>query len=112
MSNIRANTLVPLLAVALVAPSAAFANSDMHFSGGEAGYTFHPDHVKGTKTRAEVLRELEQAKADGSYAYLKRGLPVPSRNVGSGKTREGVIKELENMTPDERARMNELYGGS
>jgi len=67
--------------------------------------------VKSTKTRAEVLRELEQAKADGSYYYLQRGVPAPSRNAGPGKTREEVIKELVNMTPEERARMDELYFG-
>lgn len=108
--SIRTTALVPLFAVALVAPTAAFANSELHLSSGEAGYTFHPDHVKSTKTRAEVLRELEQAKADGSYYYLQRGLPVPSRNTGPGKTRQEVINELLNMSPEERARMDELYG--
>lgn len=42
MSNIRANTLVPLLAVALVAPSAAFANSDMHFRAARRDTRFIP----------------------------------------------------------------------
>jgi hypothetical protein len=108
--SIRTTSLIPLFAVALAAPIAAFANSELHLSSGEAGYTFHPDHVKSTKTRAEVLKELEQAKADGSYYYLQRGLPVPSRNTGPGKTRQEVVNELLNMTPEERARMDELYG--
>ena len=111
MPKIRTAALMPLLAVALAAPTAAFANSELHLSSGEAGYTFHPDHVKSTKTRAEVMQELQQAKADGSYYYLQRGLPVPPKNVGPGKTREEVLKELVNMTPEERARMNELYFG-
>lgn len=75
------------------------------------GYTSFPDHVTSTKTRAEVLRELEQAKADGSYFYLQRGVPVPSRDTGPGKTREQVLKELVNISPEERARMDELYFG-
>lgn len=112
MSKIRTATLLPLLAVALVAPSVALADSEWHFTGGEAGYTSFPDHVKSTKTRAEVLGELEQAKADGSYYYLQRGVPAPSRNTGPGKTREEVVNELVNMTPEERARMKELYFGS
>jgi hypothetical protein len=58
-----------------------------------------------------VLRELEQAKADGSYFYLQRGVPVPSRDTGPGKTREQVLKELVNISPEERARMDELYVG-
>ena len=57
-------------------------------------------------------RELEQAKADGSYFYLQRGLAVPSRASGPGKTRAEVLKELVDMTPTERAYMNELYSGS
>jgi hypothetical protein len=58
------------------------------------------------------MQELQQAKVDGSYVYLQRGLPVPPKNVGSGKTREEVLKELEDITPAERARMNELYFGN
>jgi hypothetical protein len=111
MSKIRTTTLLSLLAATFVAPGVALANSDWHFTNSEAGYTYFPDHVKSTKTRAEVLRELEQAKADGSYYYLQRGVPAPSRNSGPGKTREEVINELVNMTPEERARMDELYSG-
>lgn len=64
MSKIRTATVLTILAVVLVVPSVAQANSEWHFTGGEVGYTSFPDHVKSTKTRAEVLRELEQAKAD------------------------------------------------
>ena len=112
MSKIRTATVLPILAVVLVVPSVAQANSEWHFTGGEVGYTSFPDHVTSTKTRAEVLRELEQAKADGSYFYLQRGLAVPSRASGPGKTRAEVLKELVDMTPTERAYMNELYSGS
>ncbi|APR05284.1 MULTISPECIES: DUF4148 domain-containing protein [Thauera] len=111
MSKIRTATVLPILAVVLVVPSVAQANSEWHFTGGEVGYTSFPDHVTSTKTRAEVLRELEQAKADGSYFYLQRGVPVPSRDTGPGKTREQVLKELVNISPEERARMDELYVG-
>ncbi|QDF99350.1 DUF4148 domain-containing protein [Azoarcus sp. DD4] len=110
MPKIRTATLVPLLAAVLAAPTAALAGSLWHPANNEAGFTFHPDHSTSTKTRAEVLKELEKAKADGSYDYLQRGLPVPARDTGPGKTREEVINELVNMTPEERARMDELYG--
>ncbi|NMG32521.1 DUF4148 domain-containing protein [Aromatoleum evansii] len=110
MPKIRSATLVPLFAAVLAAPTAALADSLWHPANNEAGFTFHPDHSTSTKTRAEVLKELEQAKADGSYYYLQRGLPVPSRNTGPGKTRQEVINELLNMSPEERARMDELYG--
>lgn len=110
MSKIYTPALLSLLAAIVVAPNAALADSLWHPADSESGFTFHPDHSTSTKTRAEVLRELEQAKADGSYDYLQRGLPVPSRDTGPGKTRDEVIKELVNMTPEERARMDELYG--
>ena len=110
--SIRISTLLTVSAIALTAPTLAQASSELHLSGGEAGYTFHPDHVPGTKTRAAVMQELEQAKADGSYYYLQRGAPVPAKNVGPGKTREQVMKELADVTPAERARMNALYGGN
>ena len=111
MPKIHPFSLMPILAAVLIAPTAALANSELHFIGGEVGYTFNPEHAKGTKTRAEVLRELEQAKADGSYYYLHRGAPAPSRNAGPGKTRDEVLKELVNQSPAERARMRELYSG-
>ncbi|MER2552465.1 MAG: DUF4148 domain-containing protein [Thauera sp.] len=110
MPKIRSATLVPLFAAVLAAPTAALADSLWHPANNEAGFTFHPDHSTSTKTRAEVLKELEQAKAEGSYYYLQRGLPVPSRNTGPGKTRQEVVNELLNMSPEERARMDELYG--
>lgn len=53
----------------------------------------------------------KSGKADGSYFYLQRGVPVPSRDTGPGKTREQVLKELVNISPEERARMDELYFG-
>ena len=56
MSKIRTATVLPILAVVLVVPSVAQANSEWHFTGGEVGYTSFPDHVTSTKTRAEVLR--------------------------------------------------------
>ena len=112
MSKTLTTTVFSLLAAVLVVPTAAQANSLWHPAPGDQGFTFHPDHSTSTKTRAEVLRELEQAKADGSYFYLQRGLAVPSRASGPGKTRAEVLKELVDMTPTERAYMNELYSGS
>ena len=79
MSKIRTTATLSLLAAMLSVPAVVQANSLWHPAPGEQGFTFHPDHSTSTKTRAEVLRELEQAKADGSYFYLQRGLPVPSR---------------------------------
>jgi hypothetical protein len=67
-------------------------------------------HGESTKTRADVMRELAQARADGSYESFLRDLPTPNTNAAPGKTREQVLQELRDMTSAERAYMEELYG--
>ena len=100
-----------LIASLLVAPTVSYADV-WHRTTTDVGWTYHPDHGESTKTRADVMRELEQAKADGSYEYFRRGLPMPDTNAGPGKTREQVLQELKNVTPAERAYMEELYGAN
>jgi hypothetical protein len=90
------------LAIFLATPGLASATSLWHESNGEGGATFHPDHMKSTKTRAEVLQELEAARKDGSLWYLNRGLPMPVKNAGPGRTREEVRNEVLNLTVEER----------
>ncbi|MCV2216285.1 DUF4148 domain-containing protein [Thauera sp. Sel9] len=109
MSKARTSTLVSLLAAACLLPGTALADSDWHVVNGEHVFV---NHVKSTKTRADVMRELEQAKADGSYLYVSRGLPVPSRHAGPGKTRQEVLDELKSIPPSERVKLRGIYVGS
>lgn len=106
---IRTAILFPVLSIALAAPTLALAESEMHFSRGEVGYTFYPNHVKSTKTTAQVMQELQEAKADGSYQQSLENYPAPAKSVGPGKTRAEVLNELKNITPAERARMQAIY---
>ena len=96
--------LVTLAAAALVlsAPGLASATSLWHDANGEVGATFHPDHIKSTKTRTEVLQELDAARKDGSLWYLQQGLPVPTKADGLGRTRAEVQREVLDMTAEER----------
>lgn len=87
--TIRPRTLVPLFALLLTAPTVALADSEWHLTGGEVGYSYHPDHARSAKGRADA----------------------PSKKAAPGKTREEVLKELRDVTPEERARMRELYSG-
>lgn len=104
--------LITLATAALVlsAPGLAAATSFWHDAPGEAGATFHPDHIKSTKTRAEVLQELDAARKDGSLWYLQRGLLVPVAATGPGRTRAEVQREVLNMTVEER-RQWQMIGG-
>lgn len=109
MSIFKALTLVAV-AAAFAAPGLASATALWHESNGEAGATFHPDHIKSTRTRAEVMQELEAARKDGSLWYLNRGLPVPVKIAGPGRTREEVRNEVLNLTVEERRQL-QMIGG-
>lgn len=105
--------LVSVLLIGLAAPGFALANSLWHEAKGDASATIHPEHVQSSKTRAQVVQELQAAKADGSfynsYYSLNQGVPPTVRSAGPGKTRSEVVSELVNMSDAERARMKELY---
>ena len=104
--NLKTLLVIAALATAVASPSVAFAESDIHPANNERGYTVHPDHFKSTKTREQVLAELDAARADGSLRYLQRGLPVPDRNPGMGRSREEVAREAASMTFQDRRQMN------
>ena len=45
-------------------------------------------------------------------AYAERGAPVQAKMDGPGKTRDQVLQEMQNMSADEKLRVQELYSGS
>lgn len=97
---------------ALALPGLSQANSIYHAASGEVGFTYHPDHFKSTKSRADVLAELEAARKDGTLALIQRGAPVPIKNAGPAKTRQQVINEMLSESPEQRrARMDLTIGG-
>ncbi|TAL76691.1 MAG: DUF4148 domain-containing protein [Burkholderiaceae bacterium] len=109
--SLRKITLAVLITGSLVTPMAAFANF-WHLNNSEIGFTTHPEHLTNSKTRAQVQQELQQAKADGSWYYLQRGLPVPDTHADQGKTREQVQQELASMTKEEARRIQDFYAGA
>ncbi len=97
---------------ALVLPGLSQAASIYHPASGEAGVTYHPDHAKNGKSRAEALAELEAARRDGTLALMQRSAPVPIKHTGPAKARQQVIDELLNELPEQRrARLELLAGG-
>lgn len=109
--NIHKALAVSAIAVVLAMPGFASATSLWSHAVGEAGATFQPDHITSTKTRADVLQELEAARKDGSLWFLQRGYQFPFKNIGSGRTRGEVRKAVLNQTLEERQRL-QMIGGS
>ena len=105
--------LVALHAVVLATalPMAAQADSMYHPASNEQGYTEHPDHFKSTKTRAQEMAEVEAARKDGSLALLQRGIPLPIKSTEAPKTRQQVMDEMRNESPESRRARQELYSG-
>ncbi|MDP1902614.1 MAG: DUF4148 domain-containing protein [Rubrivivax sp.] len=110
--NIRKHAILPLVAAALTLPVLAQASSLYHATSREAGFTFHPDHWKSTKTRADAIAEVEAARKDGTLALMQRGAPLPAPSIGPAKTRQQVVAEMVNESPEQRrARLEQQVGG-
>jgi hypothetical protein len=93
-------TVAVISAIAL--PGLSQATSLYHSANTDAGYTYHPDHATNGKTRAEVRAEVEAARKDGTLALMQRGAPLPIKSTGPGKTRQEVIDEMRNESPEAR----------
>jgi hypothetical protein len=77
--------------IALVAAGSAFADATSN--------TDDFPKFASTKARAEVISELTQAEADGSFVATE-GKKYPSVLVASNKTRAEVIQELRQAKAD------------
>ncbi len=110
--NFRKHAALPLVVIAMTLPMLAQANAPYHVAPGEVGFTEHPDHWKSTKTRGEVMADVEAARKDGSLALMQRNAPLPIKNTGPGKTRQQVIDEMRSESPVQRQlRLEQYLGG-
>lgn len=109
--NFRKHAAMPLVALAMTLPVLAQANSLYHPAQGEVGFTEHPDHWKSTKTRAQVIAEVEAARKDGTLALMQRGAPLPAPSAGPAKTHQQVVAEMRNESPEQRRARLELQTG-
>lgn len=96
--SLRKLSLIAVLSVAAIAPLAATADSAYHFDavvGDVVSYTYHPEHERSTRTRAEVQAEVEAARKDGSLMYGQGDvvLLLAPRSGGPGRSREAVREE-------------------
>lgn len=96
---------------ALAVPAIASANNTWHAANTEIGYTTALDHADGGKTRAQVVNELAEAKADSKqwfFTYRNLGKPGWVKQ-GTSRTRADALAEVEAMTPAERDRLAAIY---
>lgn len=109
--NIHKTLTASALIILLVTPGLVSATSPWHESRGDGDAILHVNDIKSTRTRAEVLQELEASRKDGSLWYPQRGLPVPVKNAGPGRTREEVQKEVLNLSVEERRQLQMIGNG-
>lgn len=99
------------ITASIALPGLSQATSLYHAANSEAGFTYHPDHAKNGKTRAEVLIELDAARKDGTLVLMQRNAPLPIKSTGPGKTRQEVIDEMRNESPEARRMRLESTAG-
>lgn len=111
--NFRKHAALPLVALAMTLPVMAQASSLYHAAPGEAGFTEHPDHLKSTKTRAQVIAEIETARKDGTLALTQRNqnASLPMGVMAPGKTRQEVVADMLNESPEQRRARKHLQRG-
>ncbi|WP_167670948.1 DUF4148 domain-containing protein [Allopusillimonas ginsengisoli] len=109
--SVRSKTLFALFALAVAAPVTSFAQwvPDNTEQGGTEVYDW-----PSVKTRAQVLEELEQAKADPAWATRQGEATgrLPQEATESQLTRAQVKQELETQTAKEVAYLESLYTGA
>jgi hypothetical protein len=111
--SIRYRTLLPFVAAALALPAAVQASAEWHPTLRGAGYTYHYDHFQSTTARAQVLAKVDAARKDGTLASMSaHNVPLPLASTGPVKSRQQVVDEMRNESPqDRRARMEMLING-
>ncbi len=101
--------------LSLATVNTAFASSYIHPKNSETGYVVYPDHFRSDKTRAQVQAETaEFLKNGGTNVFRNSNYPLvdssPSQQ-SSNKTRQQVLDELLNETPEQRKARREMYRG-
>ena len=109
--NFRKHAALPFVALALTLPVMAQATTQYHPAAGEVGFTEHADHWSSTKTRAQVVAEVEAARKDGTLTLMQRNVPLPAKATSPAKTRQQVVDEMLNESTEQRRTRMELQTG-
>jgi hypothetical protein len=86
--NIRKSLILSLTIAAFAAPGISSAMSAQ-------------DNAQNSKTRAEVISELNAARQNGTYVdNVSRNYPTALSTSGQGKTRAAVVAEVQAARQD------------
>ncbi|MFW7342355.1 DUF4148 domain-containing protein [Pollutimonas sp. H1-120] len=109
--SLRTKTLTALLVAAFAVPATSFARWIPDNS--EQGGTEVVD-ASNTKSRAQVIQELEQAKMEPSWASRQgeETGTLPIAGAEQTKTRAQVRQELASMSAEEKAYLQGFYTGA
>ncbi|RKU00493.1 DUF4148 domain-containing protein [Burkholderia sp. Nafp2/4-1b] len=69
--------LLSAVALALAVSAPSFADTDAPHAGDYGNTSSYSQHNNGPRTRAEVNAEVEQARKDGTLAYLRKATSYP-----------------------------------
>lgn len=108
-------SIIALAGLLLVSTFGSSAFADDKWIGNQG--TNWLDHVKSTKSRAEVVAEMEQARKDGSLRVGNGAFypPEPAMTSGGanggGRSRADVHAEAVQANQSPRGPLNDLYLG-
>lgn len=98
------------VALALGALSSTAQADTFHNTNTEIGYEVHISDSQGGKTSEQVRQELVAAKSNKrEWFFTNLNAAKPGWMVPTEKTRDQVANERDSITPEERARLDEIY---
>lgn len=108
--SLRSKTFLALVAAALALPATSFAYwvPDNSEQGGSEVL-----NIATTKSRTQVIEELERAQADPSWA-ARQGEEIgswPRTDPAPSMSRAAVRQALASMTAEEKATIQSIYTG-
>ncbi|MNV98413.1 hypothetical protein D3C71_1936650 [compost metagenome] len=102
--------VLAMAAVFALSANTAQAAEYIHQTNTEKGYVTVPEHFKSNKTREQVQAEAAEYFKGGNADDMRRGIwPPRTKEQTSGITRQQVMDEYRNQTPEERKARAELY---
>ncbi|AZS77391.1 MAG: DUF4148 domain-containing protein [Achromobacter sp.] len=98
------------IALALATIGTSAQAETFHRTNTEIGYEVHVGDSPKGKTSEQVRAELIAAKADKKeWFFTNLNAAKPGWMVKTEKTREQVKQERDSVTPEEQARIDEIY---